>query len=146
MTSSTVLSDPAAADHDLALIENRGLARSDGALRLIESDEDFVGAHTLHCGWRGLVPMANLHRHAHWLSQIVHRDQIHTPGAQRARIKVLISAHDNLLAGAADLDDVERGSCGYAQSLALAHCEVMHAAMLADDFAACGNEVAGGVG
>ena len=38
------LDDPAAADHDFAVVEDRGLAGSDGALRLVEGDEDFVVA------------------------------------------------------------------------------------------------------
>ncbi len=65
------LCDPAAADHNVAVVENRGLAGRDGALRLVEGGEDFVFARALNDRWRGLVAMANLHRDAHGLAQIV---------------------------------------------------------------------------
>ena len=59
---------------------------------------------------------------------------------------MLIAADDDLLVGAADLDDIERRSRGHAESLALADGKVVNAGMLADHVAVCGDEVAGGVG
>src|SRR5579864_8472544 len=55
---------------------------------------------------------------------------------------MLVSADDDLLVGAADLDDVERRSGCNAESLALAYGEVVNAGMLADHFAVCGHQVA----
>ena len=67
-------------------------------------------------------------------------------GAQRAGIE-LSPASDNHLAGISlDLDHVERRARGHAQSLALAHGEVVDAAMLAHDFAVGGDQFAGSVG
>src|SRR5271169_3278801 len=54
--------------------------------------------------------------------------------------------HHNPLVGAADLDDVERRARGHAESLTLAHGEVVNAAVFAEDFSVCGHQVARGVG
>jgi hypothetical protein len=45
---SFALSDPAAANHNFAVIEDCGLAGGDGALRLVEGDEDLVVGDPLH--------------------------------------------------------------------------------------------------
>ena len=62
------LSDPAAADHDVTVVEDRGLAGRDGALGLVEGDEDCVLACPFdhRCSW--LVAMANLYRNSHRLN------------------------------------------------------------------------------
>ena len=49
-SSSFALSDPAAADNYVAIVEDGGLAGRDGALRLVEGDEDLAIAHPLHQG------------------------------------------------------------------------------------------------
>ena len=100
----------------------------------------------LNHGRRGLVTVANLYCDPHRLAQILDGNQIHAPGAQRARIKMLVSADDYLLIGSADLDDVERRSRRHAESLALADGEIVNAAVLADHFAARRHQFAGGVG
>src|SRR5579863_8465688 len=143
---SRLLGDPAAADYDIAVIENCSLSRCDGALGLVEGGEDFVVAYALDYGRGGLVAMANLHRHPHRLVKIVDRDQVYAAGAQGARVEMLFPADDDLLISAADLDDVERRAGGYAESLALADGEVVNAGVLAENFAGGGDEVAGGVG
>jgi hypothetical protein len=42
--SEKVLSDPTAAQDEVAVVENRGLAGRNGALRLVEGDQHFVVA------------------------------------------------------------------------------------------------------
>src|SRR5271167_4670830 len=59
---------------------------------------------------------------------------------------MFFATHDNLLVGAADLDDVERRTRGHAESLTLAHSEVVNAAVFAEDFSVCSHQVARGVG
>ena len=66
--------------------------------------------------------------------------------AQGARVKLFLITHNHLSGISLDLDHVERRTCRYAQSLALAHGEVVDAAMLAYDFAIGGNQFAGSVG
>src|SRR5271165_2664212 len=90
--------------------------------------------------------MANLHRHPHRLMQIIHRDQVHAPGVQRARIQMVFSSYNHLLRRPADLDHIEWRAGSHAESLALAHGEVVNATVLAEDFAVRGYEFTGGVG
>src|SRR5450631_1954477 len=72
----SLLRDPAAADHNIAIVENRSLPRGDGALWLIEGDEDFVVPGPFDQSGRRLVAVSNFHSHAHRLPQIVNRDQV----------------------------------------------------------------------
>src|ERR1039458_9528944 len=104
----SLLRDPAAAHHDVSIVENSRLSRCDGALRLVEGDEDFVVPNSFNQGCRGLVAMANFHADAHRPEQVVDGDQVHAAGAKGARIEMLFPANDHLLVRAADLDDVER--------------------------------------
>src|SRR6266536_1744309 len=137
------LSDPAAAHHDLPIVEYGCLAGRDGALTLIKGDQALVVASPLHhCGCR-LVAMANLHSDPHGRVEIVHRDQIHAAGPQRARIEMLFPADHDLLVRAADLDNVERRACGHAQSLTLTHGEIVNASMFADHFTTGSDKIAG---
>src|SRR5579863_3586234 len=94
---SRLLGDPAAADYDIAVIENCSLSRCDGALGLVEGGEDFVVAYALDYGRGGLVAMANLHRHAHRLAQIFDGDQVYAAGAQGARVEMVFSSYNHLL-------------------------------------------------
>ena len=64
--------DPTTADDDVAIVENCGLARGDGALRLIKGNSNFVrpGGFTgrFNDGWRGLMLVADLHCDPHGLA------------------------------------------------------------------------------
>ena len=70
------LRDPAATDHHVTVVENRGLTWRDSALGLIERGEDFVFAGSFDHGWCGFVAMTNLHRNAHRLAHVVNRDKV----------------------------------------------------------------------
>ena len=59
---------------------------------------------------------------------------------QGAGIQLFLVTYYDLARISLDLDHVERRARGHAQSLALAHGEVMNAAVLADDFAVGGNQ------
>src|ERR1700728_2455015 len=129
--------DPAATHHDVSVIEDGGLPRSDGALWPIKRDENLIFTSALNHGCRRLVAMANLYGDSHWLSKFLDRDQIHTSCAQGARVQMLIAANDHLLVSTADLDDAERRSGGDAESLALANGEIVNAGVLADHCSIC---------
>ena len=62
------LADPAAADHDVAVVEDDCLAGSDGALRRVEGDKNFVVSALLYDRRRSLVTMADLGMYAHRLA------------------------------------------------------------------------------
>ena len=140
------LADPAAANHNIAVIEHSSLPGSDGALGLVKGHQDFVVASLLNDSRSGLMSMANLHGHAHWLANLCHGNQVHSARAQCARVEMLVTTDDHLLIRTADLDDVQRRSGRDAKSLALAHSEVVNARVLADDFAVRGDEFARSVG
>src|SRR5579864_795311 len=76
--------DPAAANNNLVIVENCGLAGSDCPLRLFKGDENLVGSASLNCCCGGLVTMANLHAHTHRLSKIFDGNQINPPRPQSA--------------------------------------------------------------
>src|ERR1700746_649548 len=71
------LSDPAAANHDISIVEDRRLPGRDGALGLVELNEDFVVSASFDHGCGRFVTMANLHRHPHGLAQLLDRDEVH---------------------------------------------------------------------
>src|ERR1700687_319945 len=115
------LNDPATANHDITIVEHCRLSRSDGALRLVERNEDFVVRASFNHGRGGLVTMANLHGDSHGLAKVIHRDEVHAAGTQGARIKVLFPTDDDLLVCAAALNHSEGRASGHAASPALAH-------------------------
>src|SRR5215469_3247076 len=59
---------------------------------------------------------------------------------------MLVAADHHLLLRSADLDNVQRGSGGDTEPLALANGEVMNAGMLADDFSVRSDKFPGGIG
>src|ERR1019366_3831217 len=77
--------NPSAADYHVAIVENHGLSRGDGALRGVEGDEDFVVAGLLDNRRRGFVTMANLGVHANRLPKVFDGNPVHLLGAQGAR-------------------------------------------------------------
>ena len=92
------------------------------------------------------MAMADLHRDSHGLAQLFHRDEIDTMHPQGAGVEIFLLADHHLASVSLDLNHVERRTSGHAQSLALAHGEVVNAAVLADDFAVGGDQFARGVG
>src|SRR5579864_4803411 len=66
-TGRRSLTDPATADHDVAVVENCGLAGSHCPLRLVKSDQNLVRPDSLDRCCGRLVTMANLHAHTHRL-------------------------------------------------------------------------------
>src|SRR4029077_17953677 len=104
------LSNPAAAYHYISIVENCCLTWSNGALRLVEGDQDFVRGCALDRGRSGLVAVADLDRYPHRLGEVRDGNQIHALRAQSARIEMLVATHDDLLICPADLNHVERRS------------------------------------
>ena len=79
------------------------------------------------------MAMANFHRGSHRLRQICDRDQIHAMRAQGPGVEIFLVADDDLARVSLDLNHVKRRTRGHAEALALAHGEVVDAAMLAND-------------
>src|SRR6202035_3680923 len=112
------LSDPAAADDLVALIEDGGLAGGDGALRLVEGGKNAVGgvirgafrAYRRERGPGRIVAMANLDLDAQSLAGVKagHRDPVEAIGIEFAAEQVLVRAHRDLVRARMDLEDVDR--------------------------------------
>src|SRR5437588_5168573 len=136
------LGDPAAAHHDISVIEDGCLARRDGSLRLVEGGQHLVVSDLLNRGRRRLMTMTDFYGDSHGCAQISRGNEVHAlcvqaPGEQ------LLAASDYYLASVAlDLDYIKRRSGGYTQSPALAHCEVVDAMVLPDNFPARGDQLA----
>ena len=92
------------------------------------------------------MAVAYLGRDPHRLFETGYRNQVDAPRPQRSRVQLVASANHDLLLVSANLQNVERRTGGYAQSLTLAHREVMDAAMLAHHLSRRGHQLAGGIG
>ena len=68
VTSAKHLSDPSTADHDVAVVEDSRLSRSNGALRLIKGDQYFVLARRFELGRGRFVTVPDLHLNSHRLA------------------------------------------------------------------------------
>src|SRR5271157_1512336 len=82
--------DPTAADDDVTVVEDGGLAGGDGALRLVKGNSDFVRPGGFNNGWCRLMLVADLHGDPHGLAQLGHRNQVHPASAESARVKLLV--------------------------------------------------------
>ena len=76
LLAHTGLRDPAATDHHVTVVEDRGLSWRDSALGLVECGEDFVFASSFDQGSFGFVAMANLYRNPHRLAHVIDGDEI----------------------------------------------------------------------
>src|SRR5215471_20772747 len=124
---SNDFSNPAAANHDVAVVEDHSLARGDGPLRFVESYADFAIAGILDHSRSGLVPVTNLGANPHRFFQCVDADPVHLVRNQSARQQILVVAYGDGSLLAVDLDYIERRASCHSESLALAHGEVVNA-------------------
>src|SRR5690242_8248779 len=121
--------NPAAADHDISIIENRGLSGSDGTLRLVECCKHLVAGVPADNGGSGCVLIANSHCHPHRLAQLFDSDPVQAACVESVRVKVLAFAHDDLASVSANFQNIERISSSHAEPLALSYREVVDAGM-----------------
>ena len=140
--------DPAAAYYFVVLIEDGGLAGSDGSLRLVEDGVDLVVAVAVQGGCSWDVTMSNLDGDAEFfaLVEIGDGDPVEAVGVEVAREEIVVGAYGDLVGVWVDGQDVEWVGRGQAETLALAYGEALDALVVADDFAGGGDEFACGVG
>ena len=62
--------NPTPADNFVAVVEDGGLPRRDGALGFVEGGQDVVRSGGFDAGPGGFVAMANLRAHAHGAGQL----------------------------------------------------------------------------
>ena len=70
------IDDCTAANDCIVVIDDGGLARGDGPLRVIKGHVERPAVGRLNQRWGGGVPVANLDGGAEWLSDCRHRDQV----------------------------------------------------------------------
>src|SRR5215471_8077186 len=128
---SNDFSNPAAANHDVAVVEDHSLARGDGPLRFVESYANFAITGFLNHSGSGLVPVTNLGANPHRFFQCVDADPVHLVRNQSVRQQVFVAAYGHSSLLAVDLDYIERRASCNAESFPLAHCEVVNAVMMA---------------
>src|ERR1019366_9234234 len=139
------LFDPAAAERDLAVIENGALARGDGALGGEEAHLDAVGiGGAREGGGRGGVLVADLDLGPDGGSggQPGDGNPIHLFGDEARALQVVIAADGDALAGGVGGNHVERFAGGYSEALTLSHGEMVHALVVAERTAFGGDDLA----
>src|SRR5215470_8914690 len=132
---SNDFSNPAAAHHDVAVVEDHSLARGDGPLRFVESYANFAITGILNHSRSGLVPVTNLGANPHRFFQCVDADPVHLVRYQSARQQVFVAAYGHSSLLAVDLDYIERRAGCNAESFALAYSEFMNAVVMAENSA-----------
>src|SRR5947209_4034331 len=83
---------PPSAQDFVYAVEDRGLARCDGALRLIEEDVCAVAFEHGDCGRSGRVAVANAHLCAHGFMRRVERNPVDARGCKFAAQQLLLRA------------------------------------------------------
>src|SRR5580704_4549229 len=106
------LRNPSAAYNYISIVKDRRLSGGDGALRLVERDQNFVVSRLFDQGRSALMAMADFHSDSHGLAQLVHRDQIDPMCAQSAGVEFLLLTNHHLAGVSLDLDHVERRASG----------------------------------
>src|SRR5258708_22820104 len=124
--------DPAAAEDDVAVVENSGLAGGDGALRGVECDARDGGAERLDCGGRGLVLVANFREGAKRGGRLIAGNPIDAFDFACRLSEDIVFADDDAVLLRINREDVEGLAGGEAQALALADRKILNAVVAAD--------------
>lgn len=120
----------------------------DGSLRLVEDGPDEVVASPDEgCGrWR--VTVSYLGRDAQLVAfgQAGHRDPVEAIGGEIAGEEIFVGADRDFVRVRVNRKDVEGVGRAQAEALALPDGEAVDPLMMSDDFAGCGDEIAGEIG
>src|SRR5712692_6238452 len=137
-----MLADPAAAEDDVAVVENRGLAGSDGALRRVEPDAREGGVQRLDGGGRGRVLVADFGEGAKRRGRLIARNPIHAFDFAYCLSENIVFANHHAVLLRINRKNIERLASGEAETLALSDGKMVdaivaadHVAVLVDDFA-----------
>src|SRR5260370_4945635 len=134
--------DPAAAEDDVAVVENSGLAGGDGALRGVERDARDGNVERLDGGGRGLVLVADFGEGAKRGGRLFARNPIHSFDFADGLPEDIVFADDDAVLLRINREDVEKLVPGQAEALSLADRKIVnpvvasrHAAVFGDGFA-----------
>src|SRR5258708_5987968 len=133
--------DPAAAEDDVAVVENSGLAGGDRALWGIEHDARDGGTERLDCGGRGLVLVADFGEGAKRGGRLTAGNPIDAFDFAYRLPEDIVFADDDAALLRINRENVEGLAGGKAEALALADRKIVnavvaadHVAVLVDDF------------
>src|SRR5258708_25092915 len=127
--------DPAAAEDDVAVVENSGLAGGDGALRGVERGARDGNVERLDCGGRGLVLVANFREGAKRGGRLIAGNPIDAFNFACRLSEDIVFADDDAVLLRINREDVERLAGGEAEALALADRKIVNAVVAADRIA-----------
>src|SRR5690348_2435208 len=137
------LAEPAAAEDEVAGIENCSLAGSDGALRLAKCHANIRGIHWFNNRRSGCVAMAELDHGLHRHRGTGNRDPIDVARFADGALQLFIFSNDKLISGTVQGDDVHRATRRHAETATLADRIAVQAFVTADDGAIGGHHLAG---
>src|SRR6185437_15506451 len=129
------LHDPAAADNDVAIVENDSLAGRDGALWLLKSNQYAVVIHADFSIGR-LMAMTDLRFHPQGTLKLIDADPVQSLCAQCVGVQLVATTHHHLSLISAQFDYVKRRPRGHAQSFALTDGKVVDSGMGSQNLAA----------
>src|SRR6266852_5277203 len=127
--------DPAAAEDDVAVVENGGLAGGDGAWWSVESDARSGGVERLDGGGRGFVLVADFYEHAQGGGGRLAGNPVQAFDFADCLSEDIVFADDHAVLFRINQENVEGFAGSEAQALALADGEIVNAVVAADHFA-----------
>ena len=102
----TIIAVIAAAEDDIAVVKDGGLAGGDGALRFVESNARRGFTQRLNRGRGRIVPVANLDAGANGRFQHGKRDPIHIANFAYGGAQIAVIAHDHAIRRAVQFDHI----------------------------------------
>ena len=127
--------NPAAAEDDVAIVKDRGLAGRDGFLRLVQLDARAAVLERRDRRARAGMAVANLHRDFERLVGIAAAAPVHLVDFEFVRDQILGVADDDAVRRRIDIDDVTRLRRTAGQTFALADGEHLDAFVFAEEIA-----------
>ena len=112
--------NPAAAHHQVILVENDGLTGGHGPLRLIEADRHRSVVLSQQGRLGCLMPAANLSLNPQGPGRLLNGDPIDPGGDQAGSEQIAVRAHHHPIAAGVGLEDVKPLPGSHSQSLPLA--------------------------
>src|SRR5207302_801653 len=137
----TVLNDPTTANHFIAAIKNRCLARSNGALWFIERHPRATVRQGRDCGGRSSVAIANANFRAYWLRRAVERNPVHACGAEFIAQQFVVVTNDDAIACRLNAKNVKRFCVGDADPTSLPNGIAMNARVPANHISVSGDDL-----
>src|SRR5690242_443514 len=127
-----LLLDPASANHDIVIIKNRGLARSDGRLRRIKLDSHAMAFNRMNRSRRLTGSISNSNVGSQWSLRRRDRHPVHPRRHKFVFIQLVFAANHQLISRNINLHHVKRFARGNADASSLTDGKVVQSVVLTD--------------